>query len=424
MKSQKRIVLATFGSLGDLHPYLAVALGLKARGHQAVLATHPVYRQKVEALGLEFAPVRPDTPQDQTAAFMKRLVSWRGSEIVVREFIAPALRQSYEDTLLAAQGADLLVSHVLTFSVRLVAHQLSIPWVSSVLSPMLFFSRHDLPMAMPEPLMTIFQGILRLAGPDRFLALMRRSIKSWIAPYYQLCAELNLPSPHPLFEGQHSPHLILGLFSEAFGPRRPDWPVNVRITGFPFYDREDASAQNPPELTRFLRNGPPPIVFTLGSSAVQDAGRFYEQSEQAALRLGQRAVLLIGRDPRNVPAKPLPPEIIAVPYAPYSEVLPRAAVTVHQGGVGTTAQGLSAGKPMLVMPYSHDQPDNARRIVNLGVGRTIKRGAYNADSAVGALGELLSNPAYAQTAERLGERIRSEDGVAAACDALEEMLRS
>ena len=118
-------------------------------------------------------------------------------------------------------------------------------------------------------------------------------------------------------------------------------------------------------MKKFVASGPPPVVFTLGSAAVLAAGDFYEVSAKAAIELGIRAVLLIGTDPRNRLRQQLPDSICVAEYAPYSALFSRASLVVHQGGVGTTAQCLRAGKPMLIMPYSHDQPDNARRMRRL-----------------------------------------------------------
>jgi len=153
-----------------------------------------------------------------------------------------------------------------------------------------------------------------------------------------------------------------------------------------------------------------------------DAGNFYEQSIAAAERLGRRAVLLIGPDPRNKPRRPLPPQMAAFEYAPYSELFPRASAIVHQGGVGTTAQAMRSGRPMLVIPFAHDQPDNATRVVRLGIARTISRGRYNAGHAAHELRLLLENAAYAKRATEVGAQIRREDGVKAACDAIEAVL--
>ncbi|MDQ3814086.1 MAG: glycosyltransferase, partial [Armatimonadota bacterium] len=246
--------------------------------------------------------------------------------------------------------------------------------------------------------------------------------QSWIMPVYQLRAELSLPrGPNPLFDGQHSSALVLALFSSVLGEPQPDWPPQTRVTGFCFYDKKDETSIAP-ELAKFLDSGPPPIVFTLGSSAVFDARNFYRDSAEAARRLGRRAVLLIGKE-ENLPPEPLPEAIVAFDYAPYSEILPRTAAIVHQGGVGTTGQALRAGKPMLVMPFSHDQPDNAARITRLGVGRTLPRYRYNATRAAAELSKLLNDLSYATRAAEIGCRVQAADGPRAACDAIEERLR-
>jgi UDP:flavonoid glycosyltransferase YjiC (YdhE family) len=125
--------------------------------------------------------------------------------------------------------------------------------------------------------------------------------------------------------------------------------------------------------------------------------------------------LLVGDD-KNKPKEILPDSIAAFDYAPYGDLLPRAAAMVHQGGVGTTGQGLRAGIPMLVMPYSHDQPDNAARITRIGVGQTISRKAYKASHVAKELKEILENPAYAERAKEIGEKVRAEDGAKTAVD--------
>lgn len=189
-----------------------------------------------------------------------------------------------------------------------------------------------------------------------------------------------------------------------------------------FYDREEPGQELTPELCRFLDTGEPPIVFTLGSSAVNDARDFFRVSVEAACALGRRAVLLIGTDPRNRSVEPLPASILACPYAPYSHLFPHAAAIVHQGGVGTTAQGMRAGKPTLIMPYSHDQPDNAARVSRQGLSRTIDRDHYTLDRLCQALSPLLTDPAYARHAAEIGRKVSAEDGLKTACDAIEAQL--
>jgi rhamnosyltransferase subunit B len=166
------------------------------------------------------------------------------------------------------------------------------------------------------------------------------------------------------------------------------------------------------------------VVFTLGSSAVFDAGSFYTESTETVRALGCRGVLLVGKDPRNLPVGPLPEGVIVADYAPYSELFSRAAAVVHQGGAGTTAQALRAGVPMCVVPYSHDQPDNARRCVGLGVARTVPRGAYRAGRVRVELEGLMTDGAYRVAAQRVAAAMAKEDGVAAACEGLQRAAAS
>jgi UDP:flavonoid glycosyltransferase YjiC (YdhE family) len=208
------------------------------------------------------------------------------------------------------------------------------------------------------------------------------------------------------------------MFSPLVGAPQPDWPANARVTGFAFYDRHEPM---PAALQAFLDAGDPPIVFTLGSAAVFDPGEFYRDSAAAARAIGRRAVLLVGQDALAAPSSDQ--QIAVAPYAPFSELFPRAAVIVHQAGIGTTAQALRAGRPMLIVPFSHDQPDNGARMVRLGVARVIGRRQYSASSATDALRGLLDDPSYSAKAGAAAAQIQRENGVARAGDIIEKVLR-
>ena len=423
MNASKRIVLTTHGTLGDLHPYLAIALELQVRGHKPVIATSEYHRRSVEAAGVEFHAIRPDISFDDKELHRRLTEPKRGIERVVREFMLPILRTTYDDLLTVVRkdgGADLLISQILIFAAPLIAEKTGIRWVSTELQPGALMSAYDPPVLAPLPALAKLRGL----GPTFHSALFRfakLTARQWGAPVRQLRRELGLsPGKDPLFEGRNSPHLVLALFSCVIGSPQPDWAANTLITGFPFYDECGSSLT--PELAEFLDEGEPPIVFTLGSSAVWDANSFYVESIAAAQRLGKRAVLLVGSDPLNQPSQPLCKNLIAAHYAPYAQIFPRASVIVHQGGIGTTGQALRAGKPMLVMPTGGDQYDNGARIERLGVGRTIMRKQYTAERAVVELKQLFDNPSYRERAAGLGARVQAEDGVRAACDAIEEQL--
>jgi UDP:flavonoid glycosyltransferase YjiC (YdhE family) len=244
--------------------------------------------------------------------------------------------------------------------------------------------------------------------------------RKWPEPIYELRRELGLPrGENPLFDAKHSPNLVLALFSRVLGVEQKDWPPNTLITGFAYYDADAGNAKLPQHLEEFVDSGEPPVVFTLGSAAVLAAGDFYEVSAKAAMELGTRAVLLIGTDPRNKLKQTLPDSICAAEYAPYSALFSRASLVVHQGGVGTVAQCLRAGKPMLIMPYSHDQPDNARRMKRLGVAKVIQKASYTPKKVTRKLREMLDETGLAEKARAVAGQLRGEDGVKTACDALE-----
>ncbi len=422
-----RIVLSNIGTLGDTNPLIALALELKRRGHTPVMALPAVYESRIRPLGLEFHAVRPDIDPTNTILVEMIYDIKNGTERGLRDFLFPVLRQTYDDLLDAATKparADLLLLGELNYAGPIVAEVTGIPWASYVLAPLSFFSAFDPPVLPPYP---------RLARADRFVPGFGRVIKrvarfvsrKWPDPIYALRNELGLPrGANPLFDAKHSPNLVLALFSRVLGVEQKDWPVNTLITGFCFYDADAGNQALPPNLEKFVSAGEPPAVFTLGSAAVLAAGDFYEVSAQAAIRMGIRAVLLIGTDPRNQLKTALPESICVAEYAPYSELFNRASMVVHQGGVGTTAQCLRAGKPMLIMPFSHDQPDNARRMLRLKVGRVIQRGKYTPWRVARKLKQMLAAPLLAERSKSVAQRLAGEDGVRTACDALEELYRN
>ncbi len=424
----KRIVLSTLGSLGDIHPYIAIALELKQRGHRPVIATSAAYREKLDAVGLELRPVRPEMPlpdqPDEIGKVVEQLMGQRdGTEKIFKQILMPHIRDIYTDLDAAAADADLLFTHPLPLVGPLIAQKRKLRWVSSVLAPISFFSVYDPPVPAPLPALHKLLTLHPIFGRI-FLRLAKPRIEKLIAPVYDLRADLGLPrGASPLFAGQHSPTMVLALFSRMLGEPQRDWPAHTRVTGFAFYDRRDylGETETPRALLQFLDAGPPPIIFTLGSSAIFVARDFYRDSITAARALGRRALLLIGY-PRNMPAEPLPAGIAAFEYAPFSEVLPRGCCTVHQGGVGTTGQALRAGRPALVVPHAHDQFDNAARVARIGTARVLPRPKYNAANATRELEKLLGEPSYAATATEVGQIVQRENGARAAADAIEEVL--
>ena len=416
-----RIVVTTIGSLGDLHPKIALALELRDRGHDVVFATHKGYQAKIEALGFEFHPMRPDGTDDplEIARMTDRKI---GSEYAVRNWLLPSLRETYTDLMNAAKDADFLIAGEIVYAARLVAEKLRIRWASSALSPFSFLSAYD-PSAIA---LFPFLAKLRVLGVpinQGIIQFLKTVTKSWATPIHQLRKELELPQliGNPIIDDKFSPYLVLAMFSSVLAKPQPDWAKNTVITGFTFYDGNHNKTELSPKLQQFLDAGEPPLVFTLGSANVLNPGVFYQESVQAATQLNRRAVLLMGG---NTLPENLPKDIIATNYVPYSKIFPHACAIIHQGGIGTTAQALQAGCPTLIIPYTYDQPDNAARVQRLGTSRTILREQYSALRVAKELSELLGNPSYAAKAVEIGRIIQAENGVMIACDAIEKQLKA
>ena len=244
-KTRRRVVPTTFGSLGDLHPYIALAFGSKEKGHDPIIATMDLYRERVEAAGLTFRPVRALQGERPDQGLMKRVMDQEtGTEFIVRSLLMPALRVACEDTAAAAEDCDLLVAHPMSLATRLVAESQGIPWVSTQLVPMVFFSPYDPPVLAPAPFVTK----LRSLGPALYrplFRLLKRTARSWSEPSHRLRIELGLPpAADPLFEGMQSPLLVLALFSKRV--ERPTGVTSERC-GPSRRHRETMPVDLPPE---------------------------------------------------------------------------------------------------------------------------------------------------------------------------------
>jgi len=412
----KRVLFATIGSLGDLHPCLALGTELRRRGHRVTVAAIEFYRGRVEELGLGFRPLRPNWDPTDPELIRQCEDLKSGPEVLFRKLILPELRHTFDDLLAAAADADVMIAGELVFAAPLVAEKLGLRWVSAILSPCSFFSSHDPSIMVNVP------GLIHLHKLGRpvyraALNLGRMGTRHWWSPVRDLRRQQGLSTDcDPLFRDKFSPDLVLALFSKWLARRQPDWPAQTRQPGFVYFDHELAGRGLGDDLDAFLSDGEPPIVFTLGSTAVHSAGNFFKVSAEAAARLGKRAVLL-GDDGEASSTR-----LRKVRYASYAAVFPRAAAVVHQGGSGTTAQALRAGRPMLIVPFGWDQPDNGARVGRQGAGLSLARKEYSADAAAAALQRLLHEPSFALHAAEAAAEIAEEDGLGGACDEIEWLL--
>ncbi|MCA9864647.1 MAG: glycosyltransferase family 1 protein [Thermomicrobiales bacterium] len=413
------VLLATYGSPGDLQPFLAIGLALERSGQPVIIATSEVYRDRVTKLGLAFAPVRPDRdPQLPDPDFLERVRRGERPAGLVRDMFMPGLWESTVDLIGAASDACAIVSHTLVGGGRLAAEVRGLPWISVVMQPMGYFPEAEPPVIGPPGL----AAALRALGRPATRAILRsaRDLSlPWVRPWQDLRAELGLPpsSHHPLFEGQHSGLRSLGIFPRVLGEPQTDWPPAARVTGFPFL--RDPARRLLPELVDFLDAGTPPVVFTLGTTAVNEPGHFYEVSARAVRQLGLRAVLVTG--PNNAVAAG-DDQTIAVPWAPHDLLFARSCAVVHQGGIGTLAEAISAGRPMVIVPYAHDQADNAWRASRLGVGETLPRRRYHPRDLARTLQRILNSRRCEAACHQARCEMAREHGAQSAADAIKQVI--
>jgi rhamnosyltransferase subunit B len=413
-----RFLLTSWGSHGDLFPFLALGRGLKARGHEVSLVGHPDWAADTAIAGLRFVsttePSREDFIRNHPDVLSMKWGGLVSLRTLVEKLIAPGFDHVTAALLAEAGSHDVIVAHHFVFPAPIAAELKRIPWATISLAPGVVPSAWSLPAAnfgrvRTDALGRTWNRMLWRGGKIISQVMVDPMVN-------RLRAKHGLkPIRDAMFEA-HSPLLKLQLYSEHFAQRPPDWSAEKQIAGFCFYDPPDVPALTP-EVEAFLDDGEPPILFTLGSTAVQNPGPFYESAVEALDALKMRGLLLIGME-NNRPAR-LPDSILAVNYAPYGLLMPRVRAVAHQCGIGTLAHTLRAGLPSVACPFAFDQPNNARRLEALGVAEVVLPNQHDAPHMGNALKRLLTGDAPAR-AQALGKLIREENGVVRACEILEE----
>ncbi|HEY2779819.1 MAG TPA: glycosyltransferase [Steroidobacteraceae bacterium] len=409
------VLLPTMGSAGDVHPYIALGMELKARGHRVTILTNPIFQELIEAQGLSF--LRVGTAEVANAAIANpELWHLRKGFKVIAQIIAPAIADVFSLIERHADSSTVVAFSSLAFGARVAQEKLGVPSASVHLQPSVIRTFADqgmmgnIRLSASSP-MWFKRGLFRLIDA----VIVDRRLKS---PLNDLRLHLGMgPVDRIMHRWMHSPQLVIAFFPEWFAAPQPDWPANTHAVGFPLWDA-DGDAAPLADAEEFLGAGPAPIIFTPGSAG-RTMQRFFRESVKATQQLGLRA-MLVTNYPEQVPAK-LPPSIRVFGYLPFSQVLPRAALLVYHGGVGTLAQGIKAGVPHLVVPHGYDQFDSGWRIEQLGLGLSIPETRYRARRVTRAVETILGDAAASPRRAGFAARIDSNDAVARACTLIESL---
>ncbi len=414
-----RIALASFGSLGDLHPILAIAVAAQARGHDVAVAASPNYEDNVRRAGVEFYPLRPAIPWDPI-----RLAYYfdmrRGPERLLREVAFAELPNTHADLRSLAKGADLLVVGELLYTAPIVAEEIGIPWMNVVLAPTSFLSASDPCVLAPAPFLYPFRHLGKWIHQLAYMA-GRIQGRLWAKEFFAFRRRLGLPAgPNPIFDSKHSPYGTLAMFPSFFAKAQTDWPSSTLQTGFPYFEQPSLPVDR--VVADFLGSGEPPLVFTLGSIVAHFEPDFYREAYEAAIRLQRRAILLTGSGAIRIGRSN--PKILALDYARLHEILPRSAAVVHAGGIGTCGEALRAGIPSVIIPFSFDQPDNAQRMKRLGVAEILSRRSIKATAIANKLERVLRDPSYTLRARNCANQINDAPTMDLVLDKMESLRAS
>jgi UDP:flavonoid glycosyltransferase YjiC (YdhE family) len=415
-----RVLIASDGTWGDVSPFLTVARDLvRERGHEVLAIVNPIYADAAEALGLSHLSAGERWDSDDVTIDAKIMRPAFGTIRVLRRHLAPQIPAWVRATRVALETfrPDAALVHHLSWGPLWAAHRAKLPVAAGLLAPLVLFSAADPGHAIPGVRWT------PPSGPTRISYWFTRAVFRWLVdrPARDAWRRAELPPPRDLlFLSLEIARVLLALWSPRFRGPADDDPPGLRICGYSFPDEGESDAPLDDELEAFLAAGDPPVVITLGTSARQIGLDLYREAARACRLAGRRGILLTG-SPANTP-EPLPEGVRAFDDAPHGKLMARACAIVHHGGAGTTAQALRSGHPALIVPFAHDQFDNAHRAEHLAGSRVLRRSRARAEPIAAAIAGMLADESLLARARTVGERVAAERGSLAAARAIEELL--
>lgn len=414
------IALLSYGSRGDVQPYLALAHALGAIGHRARLIAPPNFADIAAGHPVEFCPVGVDI-QAQLSSERIRELTKSGNLVrnfqVFRDELRGFMDDTARDTLRACQGSDLLIG--VSANSYSLAEKLGVPFIEAVLQPITPTRAFPSPIAFPKgQLGGALNRLSHVAFEQIFWQLFRTTVDR------MRTHTLGLP-PYGLRSplGGYRDHALLRMhaYSAHVVPRPSDWPAQHQVTGYWFLP-PPAGWRPPAELSAFLAAGPPPVYVGFGSMMARDAQKMTALVTEALARSGQRG-LLAGGWGALAATEQRSDQLFFVNSIPHHWLFPRMAAVVHHGGAGTTGASLRSGVPSVVVPFSFDQPFWGQRVAALGVGPApIPRARLTAERLADAIGRAVSDQQLRERAARLGALIRAERGTAQAIDQIHRAL--
>jgi sterol 3beta-glucosyltransferase len=417
-----RIAIIAIGSRGDVQPYIALGHGLRKAGHTVRLVTQQNFEVLVKSHGLEFWPIRGNSQEMMESSEMRELSEKGNFATALRHIIKNAERsliEWMEDGLVACQEIDLLIAGSVGLLIgSTLAEKLHFPVIQAHLVP--YTPTRTFPSVLLPQTLPILGGAFNLISSHLLLQMIWLGSRPMINQTRKKV--LGLP-PASFVEPSHSNRskgfpLLYG-FSPSVLPAPADWSADDHVTGYWFLDPADDWTP-PPALLDFLQAGSPPVYIGFGSMSSRKPAETTDLVLKALLKTQQRAILLAGWG--GMQKTDLSASVFMVDSIPHTWLFSHVAAVVHHGGAGTTAAGLRAGVPSIVIPFLADQPFWGKRVHDLGVGPApIPRRKLTVDRLAQAIEEAVTNTVMRQRAAELGSKIQAEDGIANAVEIIQRI---
>jgi sterol 3beta-glucosyltransferase len=409
-----RVTILAIGSRGDVQPYIALGKGLQTVGHQVRIATHVPFKDLILSHHLDFYPLKVDPRKALKTEDGQAWVNSGNNQLqfllYFTRLVRPLVEQSLYDSWNACQGSDVILFSRLGIIGYHIAEKLGIPALMAPLQPISRTHYFPCDGIINIPAWMPFRGQINwlsyLIVEQVFWQPFRDLFNRWRKE------SLNLPAvpfsgPYKLMAKKQYP-MLYG-FSPSVVPKPPDWGEWLHVTGYWFLDHSP-DWQPPANLVDFITAGSPPICIGFGSMQERQPEALLNIVLQALFRSKQRAVLLTGWT--GIYDVKLSDQIYAIEEVPHDWLFSRMAAVVHHGGAGTTAAGLRAGIPNVIIPFFADQGFWAGRVIELGAGpRSIPRSQLTSERLSTAIQSAIQDETIRARAALLGASIREENGV-------------
>lgn len=404
-----KLTVFAAGSRGDIQPCVALSLRLQQAGYRVRLAAPEDFAGFVQENGVDFYPLRGDVQKIMASDTGRAFMETGGANPLksisaVRKMIAPVVMSMIQDAYAACRDAEAIIClGVFGAFGKSIAEALTIPIINIEPTPLLPTGAFSAPSwPIQRNLGSVHNSLSGLA--------MLQVVWLWYRPFVNDFRQSLGLSPYTAvrFYRAMKSTPMLGAYSPSIIPHPADWPASLHVTGYFFLDTQ-VDWQPSPELEAFLAAGEPPVYMGFGSMA----GRHPEQLAglilEALAKSGQRGLLLTGWG--GLQTGSVPDHVFVLEAAPHHWLFPRMTAVVHHGGAGTTAEGLRAGVPSVIVPFVLDQPFWGARVKALGLGPDpIPHKKLTADRLAEAIRTAVTDSAMRQRAQAYGAAIRAEDG--------------